>query len=413
MFPIDAAVLPSLATRKALLVVDAQNDFLAEDGALPVVMPIDLAQRISDLAQEFRGNGGEIIWVQSQFESSRPVEEEQIMIANAPSPSADVAPARGRRSRTTPLAAEPVSSPEAFLTLDGQGGPSCVRAGAPGTEMHPVVKQAVGPRDHVLTKKFYSAFKADRLLELLRVKFVTELFICGSMTNVGVMATAIDAASYGYTITIVDDCCGSQSVSRYRTALRQIKNTTGCDTLSAAKVLSMMKPKPTSSERGDQQRQHRGAAGGRSPTVRLRRGKGDAVAPSVSDIQPSFERLSLSGEAAAADEHAPTRIAPSSSSSSLTPPSPAPASSQQRGQRQQHAKPKPKPKPQSPSALQPMARASHPQTQNQTDRDTVAAAPSARTSSRTNAAATDAASAANNNSADVSAAAASEHRPSR
>ncbi|KAI0438493.1 hypothetical protein F4803DRAFT_565246 [Xylaria telfairii] len=365
MFPIDAALLPSLATRKALLVVDAQNDFLAEDGALPVRMPVDLAQRISDLAGDFRRNGGEIIWVQSRFESLRPVDEEQIMISDTSSPSLASAPAppRGRRSRTTPPATEtiPVSSPEAFLTPSARNGPSCVRAGTLGIEMHPVVKQAVAPKDHVLTKTFYSAFRVEELVMLLRMRLVTELFICGSSTNIGVMATAIDAASYGYNITIVDDCCGSQSMSRHRTALRQIMNTAGCESLSAAKVLGMMRPKAKTGSEQTGQRQHRdrGAAGGRSPTVRVRRGMDDAVAPSAaSDIQSSLERLSLSGQAAAADEYAPE-----------TPVAPPPPTSPQQQQRQRQRQPQSQS--QSQPAVQSMARSGHPQTKNQRDRDTI------------------------------------------
>ncbi|KAI1203280.1 isochorismatase [Nemania serpens] len=357
MFPIDTALLPSLATRKALLVVDAQNDFLTEDGALPIKMPMDLAQRISDLASNFRRNGGEIIWVQSHFESSRPLDGEQIMITDTPNLSPRTAPARGRRPGTAPPAAEPALSPEAFLTLDAGKGPACVRAGTPGAEMHPIIKQAVGPKDHTLTKTFYSAFKADQLVRLLRVRFVTELFICGSLTNVGVMATAIDAASYGYTITIVDDCCGLQKMSRHRTALRQIISTTGCDTLSAAKVLGMMKPRPDAPERADHN-QRRGATGGRSPTVRVQRGRRDAVAPSASDIQSPLERLSLSGEPAAADQHAPTI---------LTPPQ-----QQQHQQQQQQQGRRPQPQPQSSSAVQSVARSSRPQRKDHPGRDPVA-----------------------------------------
>ncbi|KAI0967289.1 hypothetical protein F4678DRAFT_475271 [Xylaria arbuscula] len=370
MFPIDTAALPSLATRKALLIVDAQNDFLAEDGALPITIPYDLSQRISNLANDFRRNGGEIIWVQSQFEVSRPIEDEQILISNVPSPSAGPVP-RGRRPRTTPPVAEQVLSPEAFLTPDPRTGPVCVRPGAPGTEMPLVIRQAVGPKDSVLTKTFYSAFNVEELLRVLRVKFVTELFICGSLTNIGVMATAIDAARYGYTITIVDDCCGAQSMLRHRAALRQITSTTGCETLSAARVVSAVKPKPKpkpkpksgSPERADSSQQRHRHRGGTSPTVRSRRGKRDAVdAPSASDIQPSFERLSLSGESAAAHEHASTSIAPSQA-------------------RQQSES---EPQSQSRSALQPVARSGHSQAKVQTNRDTVTAASDRRQSVATN-----------------------------
>lgn len=359
MFPIDISLLPSLTTRKALLVVDAQNDFLAEDGALPAKMPMNLSQRIGDLANNFRKNGGEIIWVQSQFESSRPLEGEQIMISDSPSVPTGSAPPRGRRSRATPPATEQPASPEAFLTAGVKKGPNCIRPGSLGAEMHPIVKQAVGPKDHVLTKTFYSAFKSDALLGLLRVRFVTELFICGSLTNVGVMATAIDAASYGYTITIVDDCCGAQSMSRHRAALRQISNTTGCDTLSATVVLDRMKPEPAKPERSDNL-PRQDVLGGKSPTVRVQRGKKDAVAPSVSSIQPSLEKLSLSGEPAAAHEHA-HQILPSQ-----------PLQQQRRGQTQQSdPDPGPESKPQSRSAIQPMAGADNPQNKNGTHRNTM------------------------------------------
>ncbi|KAI1126615.1 hypothetical protein F5Y10DRAFT_244447 [Nemania abortiva] len=386
MFPIDVTMLPALTTRKALLVVDAQNDFLAEDGALPVKMPIDLPERISNLANEFRRNGGEIIWVQSRFESPRALDEEQILASDLPGPSAGATPARGRRSRTTPPATEPAVSPEAFLTPGPGKGPRCVRAGTPGAEMHPVVKQAVGSKDHILTKTFYSAFRADELLRLLRVRFVTELFICGSLTNIGVMATAIDAASYGYTITIVDDCCGSQSMSRHRMALRQITNTTGCDTLSAANVLGTIRPRPTTSERVDQS-QYRGAAG-RSPTVRVQRGRKDAA----SDIQSSLERLSLSGEPAAADEHAST-ISPSQRKQQHRQQEHQPQSQPQsqlrprlRSQSQSQSQSQHQSQSPSPSAVQSLARPDHPQTKRKTDRDTItpqgtgSAAPSSRIS---------------------------------
>ncbi|KAI8623115.1 hypothetical protein F5Y19DRAFT_468776 [Xylariaceae sp. FL1651] len=338
MLSIDPALLPSLATRKALLVVDAQNDFLAEDGVLPVRIPVDLPQRIGDLAKGFRQSGGEIIWVQSEFESSRPATDEQILVSDTLGSSTAPAPVRGRRSRATPPATDSAPSPEAFLTRDAGNGQDCVRRGTPGSEMHPVIKQAVGPRDHKLVKTFYSAFRSEELLRLLRVRFVTELFICGSFTNVGVMATAIDAARYGYIITIVDDCCGSQNMGRHRTAIRQITSTTGCDTLSAARVLETIRPKSDAPERVD-----RGTPDDGSPTVRLRRGKRDDVASPVSYIQSSLERLSLSSQPAAADEPALQTIA------------------------QQ--------KPPSASALQSVAGPGHPQTQGQTDRDTLAPNP--------------------------------------
>ncbi|KAI1336520.1 hypothetical protein F5Y15DRAFT_201388 [Xylariaceae sp. FL0016] len=295
MFPIDTAILPSLATRKALLVVDPQNDFLAEDGALPVKIPLDLPERIANFAVEFRQNGGEVIWVQSQFESPRSAASEQILTSDRHVAPVSSGPVRGRRpGRPLPPGAEISHCPEAFLTHAQK--PQCVQPNTEGFDMHPVIKQTVAPgKDHVVIKSHYSAFKSEKLLRLLRIRFVTELFICGTSTNIGVMATAVDAASHGYTITIVDDCCGFQSIMRHRTAIRQIAETTGCEILTAAGVLSSMGPKSKASRRA----QSSAVAASRHSTVRDRSGEGRHSALSSSTLLSSFEKLSLNGEPAA------------------------------------------------------------------------------------------------------------------
>ncbi|RYP70748.1 hypothetical protein DL771_005243 [Monosporascus sp. 5C6A] len=210
MFPIDPAKLPSLATRRGLMVVDPQNDFLAKDGALPVKSPEDLPQRIVELVTSFRQCGGEIIWVHSQFGAPRSVQSEQILTSDGPMLTGS---SKERRPRAPQQGIEVSKCPEAFLGPEASTRPRCVRQGSSGIEMHPAVQQAVQPKDHVVVKSYYSAFKSEQLLRLLRRRLVTELFICGSLTNIGVMATAIDAASHGYCIAIVEDCCGYRSMA--------------------------------------------------------------------------------------------------------------------------------------------------------------------------------------------------------
>ncbi|KAI5921010.1 hypothetical protein F4810DRAFT_722935 [Camillea tinctor] len=297
MFPIDTAVLPSLMTRKALLVVDPQNDFLSEDGALPINIPMDLPERISEFVNGFRQNGGEVIWVQSRFESPRSASCEQILTSMTPTHPGSSGPSKSRRPRAPPQIADCGSCPEAFLAEGEPELRKCVRQGTPGIEMHPTVKQAVGPKDHVLFKSHYSAFKSKQLLQLLRIKFVTEIFICGSFTNIGVMATAVDAASHGYTMTIVEDCCGYQSMTRHRCAIRQMTETTGCDVLASSDVLESLAPM----SKQPQKPEHRSsiAAASRYPTVCHHHRAGDGDVSPASQIQSSFEKLSLSVEPAA------------------------------------------------------------------------------------------------------------------
>ncbi|KAI1079837.1 hypothetical protein F5B20DRAFT_590391 [Whalleya microplaca] len=309
MFPIDKTLLPSLTTRRALIVIDAQNDFLAEEGALPIKIPLDLPERLADLATDFRQSGGDVIWVCSQFDKSRSLQDEQVLTSDRPAQirSSDIA--RGRRRHASPQIAQTTECPEAFLTQESPKQPKCVRPGTPGIEMHPTVANAVGPKDYSLVKTYYSAFRSEQLLRLLRMRFVTELFICGCMTNISIMATAVEAASHGYTITIVDDCCGFQSMMRHRCAVKRIADTTGCDVLTAEAVLGSFKPaKPkVASKRPD----HRPAvgSGGRLPTVRRAEEEDGTAASPTSKIQSSLENLALSGEPAAdkPDLQAPTQ----------------------------------------------------------------------------------------------------------
>jgi isochorismate hydrolase len=75
------------------------------------------------------------------------------------------------------------------------------------------------------------------------MKFVNEVFICGSLSNIGVMATAIDAGSHGLDIGIIEDCCGYRDKERHSGALNRIQKMTGCEMLSADQILDRLKPK--------------------------------------------------------------------------------------------------------------------------------------------------------------------------
>ncbi|KAI0109308.1 hypothetical protein F4776DRAFT_657276 [Hypoxylon sp. NC0597] len=314
MFAIDRSLLPSLATRRALIVVDPQNDFLSEGGALPVKYPMDLPDRIASLATGFRQGGGDIIWVCSLFEKTRSALDEQILTSDRSSNPRSADASRGRRRQTPPQTTLPTECPEAYLTQESPNMPKCVRPMSPGIEMHPTIKGVVGPRDYSISKSYYSAFRSEQLLRILRMRLVTELYICGATTNISVMATAVDAASHGYTITIVDDCCGYHHMLRHCNALKQISNTTGCDILPAADVLASLKPKPKVSRKsGDRPAT---SPAGRFSTVRRTKGE-DSAASSTSDILSSFENLSLSDKRAAdtpklepSTENAPMSIQP-------------------------------------------------------------------------------------------------------
>ncbi|KAI9777035.1 MAG: hypothetical protein M1816_004924 [Peltula sp. TS41687] len=72
MFSADQ--LPQLQTRQALLILDLQNDFLSDDGKLPIRSPTDYRNRIKRLVPAFRQTG-DVIWVRTEFEAERTVND--------------------------------------------------------------------------------------------------------------------------------------------------------------------------------------------------------------------------------------------------------------------------------------------------------------------------------------------------
>ncbi|PHH71678.1 hypothetical protein CDD82_6376 [Ophiocordyceps australis] len=252
MFAFDAAALPQLKTRRALVVIDLQNDFVGRDAVLPVTDPPHLVGRTLELVEGFRAAAaGDVVWVRSVFDAPRPVDEEPIVACDASPPfsqrhqsrvssrrsaasscsssqgavrssradgeaprrSRDGSPrgaqstSRGRRDAQDqkPDDEAPCPDAEAFLS---HSSPACVQPWTCGAEFPRAVARAIRPRDTVLCKSGYSAFFSTGLLRLLRAKMVMHVFICGSLTNIGVHATAMDAAGHGMAITLVEDCCG-------------------------------------------------------------------------------------------------------------------------------------------------------------------------------------------------------------
>ncbi|KAF7553364.1 hypothetical protein G7046_g7120 [Stylonectria norvegica] len=136
--------------------------------------------------------------------------------------------------------------------------------GSEGSRMAPAIQDAAQKKDVVLTKTHYSAFNSTQLLRVLRAKMVMEVFICGSLTNVGVYATALDAAGHGMAITIVEDCCGFRSDARQTKAIRSLIDLTGCEVATYEEVIESIQAQsnnlklpptsPTPTRRGDTSR---------------------------------------------------------------------------------------------------------------------------------------------------------------
>jgi nicotinamidase-related amidase len=242
MFIINPSIIPAFRTSQALLVLDLQNDFVSPDGALPVTEPEGLVSRTLALVRAFQDSGdGHVIWVSSEFDAHRPTTGDggQIVAVDAPPRRASTA-SRGRQDASCQHdEAAMEADEEAFLSgrLDTEKS-ACVRTNTKGVELAAEVQQALGRKDFTLKKTHYSAFATQRLLQILRANLVTELYICGALTNISIYATALDAGRYGYAITLVEDCCGYRKVTRHTTAVHQLISNAGCDAVTAEEIIT-------------------------------------------------------------------------------------------------------------------------------------------------------------------------------
>ncbi|EFX03108.1 isochorismatase family protein [Grosmannia clavigera kw1407] len=234
---IDLADFPSLRTRKALLILDTQHEFLSDGGALAIKGSAAFLERTVAVARAFRKSGsGDVVWIRSQFESHRPAAEAHIMTSDK------LQVLRNSRVPPGPPTEDQDADPEAFLSIGGEevlqkekeAQAEKLYPGSIGSELVPDVVSAIEVhRDVVLAKSHYSAFQSSQLLVRLRTHFVTELFICGALTNISVYATALDAARHGLALTIIDDCCGYRSEIRHKNAIASLVRLTGCETIGS------------------------------------------------------------------------------------------------------------------------------------------------------------------------------------
>ena len=101
-------------------------------------------------------------------------------------------------------------------------------------ELKPVVDDT---KDTILVKQYYSAFDNTSLLMSLRMNLVTQLYLCGSLTNVGVYSTAADAVQHGFEVILVEDCLGYRSEEKHEEAMRQMADIMGANGIDSEELI--------------------------------------------------------------------------------------------------------------------------------------------------------------------------------
>lgn len=183
----------------ALLIVDLQNDFIHPEGAYarggqPDAAIAALPRRVAPLAEAVRKAGGVVM--ATQF---------------------TLVPGRG---------GEPIISPHLK-----QLRPFLAKGDfAPGSWGQDVVDE-LKPVDVKVEKVAYSAFYMTRLEWVLRKLGVSQILVCGIVTNGGVASTVRDAHVRDIDVTVVEDCCAAFSPTTHRAAIEGMRPVAAMATL--------------------------------------------------------------------------------------------------------------------------------------------------------------------------------------
>ena len=148
-----------MESKKALVIIDIQNDYFA-DGKFPLVGTLEAAKNAKLLLEDFRKKGDNIVHIQHINESE--------------------------------------SAP--FFAVNSKG-----------VEINDLMKPLA--TEKVVVKHYPNSFRGTELLPELQKRGVTELVICGMMTNMCVDATTRAAADLGFTCTVVADACAAATLA--------------------------------------------------------------------------------------------------------------------------------------------------------------------------------------------------------
>ena len=169
----------------ALIIVDIQNDFCAEDGVLPVPGCRSIVENVNKYIEVFERRG-------------------QIIAA-----SRDWHP----------------PNHISFKVRGGPWPPHCIQW-SKGAEFYPELKL---PKEVLIISKgtnpdaeAYSAFDGTELHYLLSKRGIRRIFVCGVATDYCVRATVMDALKLGYEVILLSDAIAGVSDESSRKAVLEM-----------------------------------------------------------------------------------------------------------------------------------------------------------------------------------------------
>jgi nicotinamidase-related amidase/alkylated DNA repair dioxygenase AlkB len=271
---------PHFQTHQALLVIGLQNDFIEPDGRLPVSTSSGYLERIQKLIPKFRELNGNVIWVQTLYEVDRIANDmstgegdalvvgglieadESSTEGGEEEHAKDLPPEKRKPSKNKQRALDLLKrvsarrktipqevaqatveqDDELFLLKSDKKMPACVPDSHGAQFADVIARQFELPADIVIKTTNYSAFQGTSLLMTLRARLVTELYICGCITNVSVLATVIDAARHGVKINVIEDCLGYRKQARHEVALKRMDEFFDAYLVNSTDILARERP---------------------------------------------------------------------------------------------------------------------------------------------------------------------------
>ena len=205
----------------ALVVVDMQNDFLAQGGYYDEIATLTgrtggkLSQTdIDALAQLYR-HPPPACMIRNGYQD----------LVSTVAKVAGAALARQMPTIFVQTGYDPAAryKPPLFIEAPGRQDYAC-HPGTWGAELVEPIKRLASDRHaKVVAKHTYDAFFQTELRDVLRSRQVDTLYIAGVETNVCVLCTALSALSNGFATVILDDCVGTSIAALHAPALQIIE----------------------------------------------------------------------------------------------------------------------------------------------------------------------------------------------
>lgn len=291
-------LLPQFETKRALIIINLQNDSLYCNDDVYITKNREFVDRIKALVPHFR-KMGEVVWIRTEMgtksfptspgsayieeevakideknREDRKLEEQQLEddTVQAKNRVDEAHPERQNLESCSPTPVQtyhPTSRTQAMMKrasaksraeqrsanmdIFNDGGdvfeehvskprkgqqPKFYVGGTLGAEIADQLLSVVDEsKDLIVTKHHYSAFDQTSLLMSLRMKLVTDVYLCGCLTNVGVYATAADAVQHGLGVTVVEDCLGYRSEAKHEDAMRQMADIMGVNGVDSEEII--------------------------------------------------------------------------------------------------------------------------------------------------------------------------------